>query len=400
MSLPLTMGTRSAGLPPRPPLHPLFNLGFRPFYLLAAALAAASLPLWAAQFFGLLPSFGPVPAVVWHAHEMVFGFAVAVIVGFLFTAVRNWTGLPTPEGRALAAIAAIWVGGRVAMITRPGVLAAIVDVAFLPVVAVCLWIPLQRARNRNRLFVGILLAMAALNGGFHLAVAGTISVSPLTFVEAALGFVLLIVTIMAGRVVPMFTRNAVRTARVRNIRYIDAAAVGSFVVTWAAWVMGAPAPLVGGAAIVAAAVHALRLWTWDPMATRGRPILWILHLSYAWMPVAFALLGGALLGVAGTPTLALHAFVAGAMGGMIIGMMTRTARGHTGRPLEVGRWEVASYGLVHLGAALRVVVPLVLPSAYGVAIVASAVCWSLAFVLYLAVYWPMLSRARLDGKPG
>lgn len=400
MSLQLPMDTRSADLPPKRPRHALFNLGFRPFYLLAAALAAAILPLWVAQFLGLLPSFGAVPAIAWHAHEMVFGFAIAVISGFLFTAVRNWTGQWTPDGHALAAIAAVWLAGRIAMITGPGVVAAVVDGVFLPLVAVCLWVPLQRARNRNRLFVGILLAIAALNVGFHLSIAGRSSVPALTFVEAALGFVLLIVTIMAGRVVPAFTRNAVRTAKLRSIRHIDAAAVTTFVVTWAAWILGVPDALVGAAAICTATIHAVRLWTWDPLATRGRPILWILHLSYAWIPVAFLLLAAALLGVAGTATLALHAFVAGAMGGMIIGMMTRTARGHTGMPLEVGRMELASYVLVHLGAVLRVVVPLALPSAYGVAIVASAVCWSLAFILYLVVYWPLLSRARVDGKPG
>jgi len=400
MSLPLIVDTPSAGLPPSPPSGALFNLGFRPFYLLAALLATASLPLWVAQFFGVLPPLGNVPGVVWHAHEMVFGFAIAVIVGFLFTAVRNWTGLPTPTGLALAAIAGVWIVGRIAMITGPGVFAAVADIAFLPLVAGCLWLPLHRARNRNRLFVAILLAMAVLNVAFHLAVTGLISVSPLAFVEAALGFVLLIVTIMAGRVVPMFTRNAVRSAKLRSVRHLDATAIVVFAGTWAAWVLGAPDAVVGVAALFAAGTHAVRLWTWDPAATRGRPILWILHVSYAWIPLGFLLLASALFGLAGTPALALHAFVVGAMGGMIIGMISRTARGHTGMALDVGRAETASYVLVHAGAVIRVFVPLLVPSAYALAIVVSAICWALAFAIYLVVYWPLLSRARIDGKPG
>jgi uncharacterized protein involved in response to NO len=400
MSLPLSVDTPAAGLPPSRLPGALFNLGFRPFYLLAALLAAASLPLWVAQFFGVLPPLGDVPGVVWHAHEMVFGFASAVIVGFLFTAVRNWTGQPTPTGLALAAIAGVWIVGRIAMITGPGVFAAVADIAFLPLVAGCLWLPLHRARNRNRLFVAILMAMAVLNVAFHLAAAGLISVSPLAFVEAALGFVLLIVTIMAGRVVPMFTRNAVRSAKLRSVRHLDATAIVAFAGTWAAWVLGAPDPVVGVAALFAAGTHAVRLWTWDPAATRGRPILWILHVSYGWIPLGFLLLASALFGLAGTPALALHAFVVGAMGGMIIGMITRTARGHMGMALDVGRAETTSYVLVHAGAVIRVFVPLLLPSAYGPAIVVSAICWALAFAIYLVVYWPLLSRARIDGKPG
>ncbi len=400
MSLPLSVQTRSADLPPNRPPGALFNLGFRPFYLLAALLAAAGLPLWIAQFYGVLPTLGDIPGLVWHAHEMVFGFAIAVIAGFLFTAVRTWTGLPTPTGRALAALAGVWIAGRITMITGPSLVAAVADIAFLPLVAWCLWLPLHRARNRNRLFVALLLAMALLNVAFHLSAAGVLRSSPLAFVEAALGFVLLIVTIMAGRVVPMFTRNAVRSAKLRSVRHLDATAIVAFAGTWAAWVLGAPDPVVGVAALFAAGAHAVRLWTWDPAATRGRPILWILHLSYAWIPVGFLLLASALFGLAGTRALALHAFVVGAMGGMIIGMITRTARGHTGMALDVGRAETASFVLLHVGAVVRVFVPLLLPSAYGWAIVMSAICWSLAFAIYVVVYWPLLSRARIDGKPG
>lgn len=400
MPMSMSMQRKSSAEPPGSGSFGLFNLGFRPFYLLAAALAAASLPVWVAQFFGVLPAVGYVSGAAWHTHEMLFGFAIAVVTGFLFTAARNWTGLPTPSGKPLAALAALWVAGRIAMLTGPGIVAAAVDVLFLPAVAWCLWLPLHRARNRNRFFVGILLALAAVNVGFHLSHLGVLKFAPITLVEAGLGFVIMIVAIMAGRVVPAFTRNAVRGARARHVKGLDVAALASLAVTWIVWIAGAPAYVVVPIALFAALTHAARLWTWDPWSTRARPILWILHLSYAWIPVGLMLLALTLAGIGGTPALAVHALAAGAMGGMIIGMITRTARGHTGMPLEVGRSEVLAYVLVHVGAAVRVFVPWAIPQWYAPALVVSAVCWSLAFAIYCVVYWPLLSRTRFDGKPG
>jgi len=378
----------------------LFNLGFRPFFLLAALFAALSLPVWAAQFFGVLPAVGYVAGVAWHAHEMVYGFTIAVVTGFLFTAARNWTGLPTPSGRLLAALAAFWVLGRLAMLTGPAWLAAITDVTFLPVVAWCLWQPLQQTRNRNRFFVGILLALAVVNGVFHLAHLGRIDAAPLRMVEIALGLVVMIVAIMAGRVVPAFTKNALRTARIRTVRGLDAISLASLALTLVAWVADWPAWLLVPLATLAAGANAVRLWSWDPWSTRSQPLLWILHLSYAWIPIGLLVLALAVAGVAGSTALAVHAWAAGAVGGMIIGMITRTALGHTGRPLRVGRAEVIAYCLVHLGAIVRVFVPLAWLPAYGAALVASAALWAVAFGIYCVVYWPILSRPRADGKPG
>jgi uncharacterized protein involved in response to NO len=378
----------------------LLALGFRPFYLLAALLAAAAVPVWVAQFYGVLPQASYLAASAWHTHEMVFGFACAVITGFLFTAARNWTGLPTPAGRTLGALAALWLLGRVFMLTGPGWLAAAVDIAFLPAVAWFLWQPLRRARDRNQFFSAILLLLAFFNAGFHLAHAGAISLSPLAWVHGALLLVVMIVAIMSGRVIPAFTRSAVPAARVRTVPGIEAAALLSLGLTLLAWVSGLPDSLVAVLAGATAVVHGVRLWSWDPWATRSSPILWILHLSYAWIPVGMLLLALALAGIAGSPSAAMHAFGVGAVGGMIIGMITRTARGHTGRPLRAGSLEVLAYVLVPLAATVRVFVPLAVPQAYTLALIVSATLWSSAFVLYCVVYWPILTRARLDGKPG
>ena len=385
---------------PAMPAPALFNLGFRPFYLLAALLATLGIPLWVAQYFGLLSAPAHLSGVTWHAHEMVFGFQLAVIIGFLFTAARNWTGLPTPSGGLLAALAGLWIAGRLAVLTGPALLAAIVDVAFLPAAALALWFPLQRSRNRNRFFVGLLLALAGANLAFHLAHAGVLSIDTLSPLRLALYVVVLIVTIMAGRVVPSFTRNAIPTARSRSNRALDLAAVAAAAVAFAAWLISLPGWITGPLCLLAAALHAVRLWMWDPWSTRYQPILWILHLSYAWIPAALALMALSAFGADVPPALADHALSVGAVGGMIIGMITRTARGHTGLPLRVSRPEVVAYLLVHLAAAARVATPLVWAEGYRLALSASGALWSAAFLLYLLVYVPILSAARADGRPG
>ncbi len=377
---------------------PLFFLGFRPFYLLAALLAALSVPWWLLQYrLGL--GGGVLPGMTWHGHEMLFGFAAAVIVGFLYTAARTWTGLPTPSGAALAALAALWVAGRILLLSGPGWLAAAVDVAFLPAAAVGLWIPLQRARNRNRFMVGLLLLLAACNLGFHLAVHGVLDLLPGTFTRAGLYMVVFLVALMAGRVVPSFTRNAVPVARIRTSPRLDRAAMVALAVVLVAYGAGLTGAGVGVLALVAAALHALRLWTWDPWCTRARPILWILHVSYSWIPAGLLLLAGAAFGHV-PEAAALHAFGVGAVGGMIVGMITRTALGHTGRPLHAGPMETSAYVLVHAAALLRVVPLLIVPALYPSALVASGVLWSAGFAFYLARYAPLLTSARPDGKPG
>jgi uncharacterized protein involved in response to NO len=378
----------------------LFNLGFRPFYLLAALLATLAVPMWVIQYFGALPALPSAAGMAWHAHEMVFGFAAAVITGFLFTAARSWTGLPTPIHGSLALLAGLWLLGRLLMVTGPAWLAAPVDVVFLVAVAIALWFPLQRSRNRNRFFVGLLLLFAGANLIFHLARVGLLELEELTPVRFALYLVVIIVTIMGGRVTPSFTQNAIPAARIRRSRALDLSAIGSAAVALGAFLASLPVWVVAPLCLLAGGLHAARLWMWDPLCTRAAPILWILHLSYAWIPVGLILMGLSALTTAVPAVLADHALSMGAVGGMIIGMITRTARGHTGRPLHASLPETVAYLLLHLAAAVRALVPLAWPEAYGWAVSASSALWSAAFLLYLFVYVPILSRPRLDLKPG
>jgi uncharacterized protein involved in response to NO len=383
-----------AGAPNR---FALFDLGFRPFYLLAALLAVFSVPVWALQWHGALAQPGYLSGAALHAHEMIFGFAAAVITGFLLTAARNWTGLPTPAGRSLAALAALWLAGRVAVVTGPAALAAVIDVTFLPMVALALWFPLKRSGNRNLFFVALLLLFAAANLLFHLSRIRIVELPPLLSVHGALAIVAVIVALMSGRVTPAFTRNAVPSARVRRHIGLDVAAVGTLAAALLAWLAAAPPALLASLALAAAGSNAVRLAGWDPLSTRHRPILWILHLSYAWLPVAMLLLAASALTPAVMPGLFVHALAAGAIGGTIIGMITRTARGHSGQPLTAGAAETAAYLLVHAGAAIRVFGPLLLPAQYGVLLALGAVAWSAAFLIYLLRYWPMLAWAPRAG---
>lgn len=378
----------------------VFNLGFRPFYLLAALLAALGVPLWLAQYFGWIAPPAYLSGMAWHTHEMTFGFVVAVLTGFLFTAVRNWTGLPTPTGMPLAALAALWLSARVLVVIGPGWLAAALDVAFLPAAALSLWFPLRRSRNRNQFFVAVLLALAAANLSFHLAHAGMVDLAELSPVRFALYLIAVIVAVMGGRVIPSFTQNAIPGARIRRHRALDLAAIAVMAAALIATLLGLPSWAAAPLCILAALLHAARLAMWDSWSTRGQPILWILHVSYAWIPIGLLLLGLATLTGAVPAVLADHALSVGAVGGMILGMITRTARGHTGRPLRAGPVEVVAYTLVPLAAAVRVLLPIAWPQAYRPALLASGVLWSAAFLLYLLVYVPMLTKARVDGLPG
>jgi uncharacterized protein involved in response to NO len=378
----------------------LFELGFRPFYLLAALMATVNIPVWVAQWKGVLPQANYSGAMAWHAHEMVFGFAAAVITGFLFTAARNWTGLQTPDGPRLAGLAALWLAGRIVMLTGPGLLALLVDGAFLPLVALGLWFPLKRSGNRNLFFVGLLLLFALANLLFHLSQLGVIASAPALAARAALFLVVVIVSVMSGRVTPASTQNAIRGARIRRYRHLDTAAIATLALALAAQLSGTPAWLLGPLALVAAALNAVRLAFWDPLCTRHAPILWILHLSYVWIPIGLLLAALSALNFGVPVVLSVHALAVGVVGGTIMGMITRTARGHAGYPLRVGRTETTAYVLVHLGAVLRVFGPLAAPSYYSAWIVAGGTAWSTAFLTYLIVYWPMLAWSRPVVSPG
>jgi uncharacterized protein involved in response to NO len=360
-----------------------FALGFRPLYLLAGAYAALSVPLWALQYSGWLPGAN----AYWHAHEMLFGYAFAVIAGFLLTAVRVWTSRPTPTGPALAVIALLWLSARVVAL-QSLVVSSLLDMLFALAVAWGIGAPILSTRNRNWFFILLVLALGAASIAFQ--------AYPQVALAVGLDVVLFVIAIMGGRVIPPFTNSGAPGAGARRNPWVEYGALGSVLLILVLDVLGVA---VWPIALIAAAVHAARLALWSPLATRGRPILWILHLSYAWVVVHLLLRGLAGLELV-NPALATHALTVGVIGGLTLGMMTRTSRGHTARPLKVGPWETAAYVLVHLAAAARVIAPLVLPQLYVTWVLASGLLWSAAFAIFTVVYIPILTRPRLDGQPG
>jgi uncharacterized protein involved in response to NO len=398
-TLPLLTATPSVTAP-APRGWPLLRLGFRPFYLGAAAYGMLAILLWVGMLLGQVSLNLSVSPVLWHAHEMLFGFAVAVIVGFLLTAGKAWTGLATPRGAVLAALAVLWLAARLAAVFAPYAVYAVLDLLLLPLVAAILITVLVRAGSLRNLPLGaILLLLTGANAWFHGAVLGVLDIPPVRALHAGLALIVMIECVIAGRVIPAFTMSALPGLKLQVPRRLEAATLASTAVALALWVLAPQGPVTAVAFTGAAALHGLRLWLWRPLRSRVRPILWVLHLAYAWLPIGFVLLALAQIGAVGVSA-GVHALAVGATGGLIIGMITRTARGHTGRPLRASRLEVAAYGLVTGAAVLRVAMPLVLPQLQTLWLIVAALAWSAAFGLYLIVFTPWLLTTRLDGKDG
>ena len=377
----------------------LWQLGFRPFYLLASMFAALSIPLWALQYAGWLPHpylAGP----AWHAHEMLFGFALAVIVGFLFTAGRNWSGRPTPTGPALAALCLLWLAARVLVLTPYGWLAAAASTAFPLCAAVGLAIPFVAAKNkRNYFFVGLLVMMGVASLLVHLVQLRVLDLPGWLGIQVALDVVLFIMAVMGGRVIPMFTNNGVPGAGARREPRLETFALASVLAVLAADVLQVNGPALALILLACGMAQLARLALWQPWKTRHTPIVWVLHAAYGWIGLHLLLRSGAALGWLPS-SVAAHALTVGAIGGMTLGMMTRTARGHTGRPLKADRFDVIAYLLILAAAVVRVAAAWAVPALTVPAVLLSAVLWSAAFGLYAIRYWATLTRARVDGLAG
>ncbi|MDI4634072.1 NnrS family protein [Pelomonas sp. V22] len=377
----------------------LWELGFRPFYLLAAGFALFSVPLWALQFSGLIQA-PLLRGSAWHAHEMLFGYTLAVVIGFLFTAGRNWSGQATPTGRPLMLLAALWLLARVLVLTPWTWAALLVNLAVPWGGAWGLWRALKRGSNRrNYFFVGLLVAMGAAAGVLHLNLMGLLQLPTGLGLPVALDIVLFMIAVMAGRILPMFSNNGVPGLNAQRKAAVERASLGTVLALLAFDGLGITGlPLLALLAL-AAVVHALRLLLWQPWRVLAKPLVWVLQLAYAWLPVHLALRFGAQLGwwASGPAT---HALTLGLIGMITMGMITRTALGHTGRPLQAGPVELLAYLALGLAAVVRVFVPLLWPAALLVSVQISTLLWVFAFGLYLWRYGPMLMRPRADGLPG
>ncbi|WP_338620981.1 NnrS family protein [Paludibacterium sp. THUN1379] len=380
---------------------PLLRLGFRPFYLLAALFAAVAMPWWLWQrFTGTYPGQG-LNGMAWHAHEMIFGYVVAVIAGFLLTAVRNWTGAETPTGRALAGLCLLWLLPRLLLPFAPVVLTALADLLFLPILAWVIRTRLRAANNtRNRFIPRLLGALALLNLGFYLAHLGWLPLNEFTPMEAALMLIVTLEVVIGGRIIPSFTKNALPGITQRHTPALEHHLPLFTATILLGNLLPLPAWLITSADALLALMHAYRVSGWGSWACRKSPLLWVLHGGYWCIPAGIALLALAPPDI--LPRLAgLHLLAIGATGGLTIAMLTRTALGHTGRPLRAGPLEHLAYLCIFLAAACRLLATLpVLPGAYQAEIWLAGLFWSGGFLLYLIKYVPILGSARVDGKAG
>ncbi len=378
-----------------------FALGFRPFFLAAGLYAVLMMALWLAILNGKL-QLGSLSPFVWHGHEMLFGFTVAVIAGFLLTAAQNWTGIQTPSGPALAALFLLWLAGRVSFFL-PGLSVgwvALIDLLFLPVLAVTLAWPLIKARQLfNAPFPLMLLVLAAANVLVHVEALGRPTANISLGLQLAAYVIVTMITVMGGRVIPSFTDNKLRThaRRWKMIEWlVPLSTIGALLA-----VLIAPGAIVTAVmAAIAAAVHGIRLAGWYTRKIWAVPLLWVLHLGYAWIVLGFALLVASALGVAAATGSALHAFTAGAIGVLTLGMMARVSLGHTGRMLEPSPLMTLAFVAVNIAALIRVAAPLLAPETYTPSMTLAGLMWMIAFGIFTVIYSPFLLRARVDGKPG
>ncbi|HTE40749.1 MAG TPA: NnrS family protein [Steroidobacteraceae bacterium] len=385
----------------------LFDYGFRPFFLLAGLYAAAIVPIWLYLHVHHAATFGALPAMYWHSHEMLFGFVCAAIAGFLLTAVPSWNNMRGFAGLPLMGLVAVWLGGRIAMATvgnAPFWLMAAVELAFVPSLAALVAPALIRNANRNTPLLGVLAALWIIDALFLVALKGGDAALATRAISLAIDFVLVLVTVISGRIVPSFTANALRrrgdTANIVSHDWLEKTLVGLMIAVAIVDVFAPTALWSGLLAVLAAAAHSYRLSGWLSFKTRGEPILWVLHLAYAWLPIGFVLKACWLLGGLEFAMKWQHALAAGVFATMILAVMTRVSLGHTGRPLVVRSAITGTYLLLTLSILGRVFGGSLWPHHYVLAISVAGIAWMSSFLIYLAFYVRILVRPRADGKPG
>jgi uncharacterized protein involved in response to NO len=383
--------------------YPFFALGFRAFFVLAGLAALILIVFWNALFNGTLTSEHYFPDSYWHAHEMLLGYSVAVIAGFLLTAVKNWTGKPTVTGDQLAGLCLLWLYGRILPFyagVLPDALIALVDFSFLPALAYQVSKPIIQAKQyRNLFFIGLLLLLVLGNGLIHIEMLGLQKNTAATGIQLVVATIIILILIIAGRVFPFFTERGIPGTLIIKNPLLDGLSIASAVLVFALQLFGTSGTLLALAASIAVAVNVVRLAGWYVPRIRYVPLLWVLYAGYGWIILGFILT--VLSAYAWVlPSLALHAFTLGGIGVLTLGMMARVSLGHTGRALKASNAIAISFVLINIAALFRVLLPIAMPGWYETLIYVSTLSWLAAFSLFIFVYSPILTRARIDGQDG
>lgn len=378
----------------------LFNLAFRPFFLLGPIVAIAGLLMWIFHYAGWLFNENYWGALSYHSHEMIFGFAVAIISGFLLTAVRNWTGLAGICGWKLAGLVLIWLLGRMLpWLAVSGVWVAAVDLLFLPLVMATLAIPVIKVRQwRNIIFIPILSLLWLGNLLMHRQQLGLSTSGAHAGLYLGVDVIILLIIVMGGRVIPMFSGNGIGEKIARTPR-LDRLMIATGLIYLIVHQMGFMGWALAIAALLAFVTHSIRLVIWYRAKIWTVPLVWILQVSYFWIILGFLLMTFAALGYL-SPFIALHAFTVGGISGMILGMISRVSLGHTGRPLLPPILVVISFFILQIAAFVRVILPLFMPQMLSAAVIVSGFLWMLAFLGFVLSYGKMLIKPRIDGLPG
>ena len=380
---------------------PLFGLGFRVFFAMAGLSALILIVLWNAFFKGNLTIDHYFSDNYWHAHEMLLGYSVAVIAGFLLTAVKNWTGKPTLTGDKLAGLALLWLYGRILPFYAgllPNALIAAIDFAFLPVLAYQISKPIIQAKQfKNLVFVGLLLVLTLGNFLIHAEILELCPKTAWTGIQLVVGTIIIMILILAGRVFPFFVERGLHGTLIIRNPLLDALSIGSAFAVFAMQLGAMSGNILALTAIFAALVNSARLAGWYVQRIWYVPLLWILYIGYGWIILGFILTTLSAYSWI-LPSLALHALTVGGIGVLTLGMMARVSLGHTGRVLRVSNAMAIGFILVNLAALLRVLLPLALSNWYNILIYASTLSWLAAFSLFMFVYAPILTSPRIDKK--
>ena len=376
-------------------------LGFRPFFLLAAYFTVFSMLIWGAVYAHGYPINSSYGMLYWHSHEMIFGFTIAVIAGFLLIAVQSWTGIPVASGKQLAPLILVWLAGRIVPFTSlPSTVIAVIDLSFLPLLMLYLAPPLIKAKKFKNLIMLLLLALLfTCNIFFHLEL---LQVTELTLRKAiflSVDLILLMICIIAGRVMPFFTGKVLDSTKSTKKPFIEILSLVSILLLIISDLYLIPEHYLAYLYIVALIVHSLRIIGWYQQGVVKTPILLVLYSGYSRFIIGFALKALAGFGIINGFTL-IHAFTSGCMGVIILAMMSRVSLGHTGRKLQSSKAVNLSFMLINLVALIRVFLPLINDVQYLNAILWSSTLWVLAYLIFCCAHTRILLTPRPDGKEG
>ena len=383
--------------------YPIFALGFRAFFALAGIFALILIALWTSIFNGSLVIDNYYPGSYWHAHEMLLGYSVAVIAGFALTAVKNWTGIQTVQGDKLAGLCLLWVYGRLVPFYSelvPDFLIALIDFSFIPALAYFVAKPILQSGNLRNLFIIALLSIMAIgNALIHAEILGLTEKSAWQGLELVVAIIIMLILVIAGRVFPFFTERGIKGVMAIRNPVLDGLAIASSTSVFILLIFDISGLFLLVSAVLAVISNFFRVAGWYEPRIWYVPLLWVLYMGYAWIMAGFVLVALAAFSVVQS-SLAIHAFTVGGIGVLTLGMMARVSLGHTGRAMKASNIIAIAFALINFAALFRVILPALLPAWYSNFLVISTYCWLAAFSLFVCIYTPILSSARIDGQEG